>query len=311
MSPAAPHRDDVRAAVTPWTLEIIAARAPAGVEVIGLDTQPDLETIDFVVPAAVDTGVLRRLPELDRLSVIQSLSAGTDHFNGRVPEHATLCSARGARDAPMAEWILAALLGASSRLLERAGAREWDRGMHLEDLSEWRVIVVGMGSIGRLVGERLAGLGTDVVGVVSHAREGLHGVDELDTLLPGADAVVLLTPLTEATHGLMGAARLGAMRDGAVIVNAARGAVLDSDALLAETATGRLRAVLDVTDPEPLPDDHPLWRAPGVLSITPHIGGDSPRGHRQAAELAAAQLGRWCAGEPLHNVVQQGRQRAS
>ena len=115
-----------------------------------------------------------------------------------------------------------------------------------------------------------------MIGVASRARDDLHGVDELPELLPDADAVVVLAPLTDATRGLIGTRELAPMRDGAVLINAARGPVVDTDALVAEVTTGRLRAVLDVTDPEPLPDDHPLWSAPGVLSITPHIAGDSP-----------------------------------
>ena len=164
-----------------------------------------------------------------------------------------------------------------------------------------------MGSIGRELQRILAPLGTDVVGIASRARDDLYGIDELDGLLPEADALVLLCPLTEATRGLLGARRLALLRDGAVVVNAARGAVIDTDALVAETARGRLRAVLDVTDPEPLPDGHPLWSAPGVIAITPHIAGDSPRAERQTAELAAAQLHRWVAGEPLINVVQEAQ----
>jgi phosphoglycerate dehydrogenase-like enzyme len=200
------------------------------------------------------------------------------------------------------------LLGVTSRLLARACATSWQTGLHLADLSESTVLIVGMGSIGELVAERLRALGTEVVGVASRARDDLHGVEELGELLPGADAVVLLTPLTPQTQGLIGAPQLAAMRDGAVLVNAARGPVVDTDALVAETGTGRLCAVLDVTDPEPLPDGHPLWDAPGVLSITPHIGGDSPRGQRRAAELAGDQLARFCAGEPLINVAHEGEE---
>jgi phosphoglycerate dehydrogenase-like enzyme len=160
-----------------------------------------------------------------------------------------------------------------------------------------------MGSIGRRVQQYLAPVGTEVIGVASRAREALNGIDELPALLPAADAVVVLTPLTDATRGLIGARELAAMRDGAVLVNAARGPVVDTDALLAEVGTGRLRAVLDVTDPEPLPDAHPLWSAPGVVAITPHIAGDSPGGNARAAELAGEQLARWCAGEELLNIV--------
>ena len=309
MSPAQRHRQGVRAAVPEATIELISQRAP-GAELVALDDLQSLDEIDFIVPMPLRSGeIADALPGLHRLSVIQTLSAGTDRFDGRVPDHVTLCSARGARDAPVAEWVLAALLGATSRLLQRAATRSWDRGLHLADLSEQTVLVVGMGSIGRLLGEWLTALGTEVVGVASRARDGLHGVDELDALLPSADAVVLLTPLTEQTRGLIGADQLAAMPDGGLVVNAARGPVLDTDALLAETRSGRLRAVLDVTDPEPLPDGHPLWDAPGVLSITPHIGGDSPRGHRRAAELAGDQLARWCVGEPLLNVVSPGKER--
>ena len=301
----------MRAAVPGAARDVIAARAPAA-EVVAIDDLSDLTELDFIVPAPRRADeIVDAMPGLERLSVIQTLSAGTDRFDGAVPEHVTLCSARGARDEPVAEWVLAALLGASSHLLERAGARSWERGIHLDDLSEWTVLVVGMGSIGRLVGDRLTALGTTVLGIASHARDDLHGIDELDALLPGADAVVLLTPLTDSTRGLIGAPQLAAMPSGAVLVNAARGAVVDTDALVSETRTGRLRAVLDVTEPEPLPDGHPLWDAPGVLAITPHIGGDSPRGHRRAHELAGDQLARWCAGEPLVNVVHAGRSRAA
>jgi phosphoglycerate dehydrogenase-like enzyme len=128
----------------------------------------------------------------------------------------------------------------------------------------------------------------------------------LPVLLPDADALVILTPLSDSTRGLFGVAELAAMRDGALLVNAGRGPVVDTDALLAEVGTGRLHAVLDVTDPEPLPDGHPLWSAPGVLSITSHIAGDSALGWARAVDLAARQLVRWAAGEELENVVPTG-----
>ena len=297
--------DPLRAAVTPGAVQAVRDRAPEGVEVVGLDDGVDLEGVDFLVPNH-DSGVREALPALSRLSVVQLLSAGTDSWEGVVPAHATLCSARGARDGPVTEWVLGALLGTSTGLLRSARERAWDPDRHLDDLGGWTVLVVGLGSIGRLVQSRLKTLGTTVVGVASHARDGVRGVDELPELLPEADAVVLLTPLSDATRGLIGAAELAAMPDGAVVVNAARGPVLDSDALLAEVADGRLRAVLDVTDPEPLPADHPLWTAPGVLSITPHVGGDSPLGWQRAAAFAGDQLVRWCAGEELHNVVRKG-----
>jgi phosphoglycerate dehydrogenase-like enzyme len=286
---------------------VISARAPDA-DVVEVDELEDLSELDFLVPVAGRQGeIVDLLPELERLAVIQTLSAGVDSLQGRVPPHITLCSARGARDDTVAEWVLGALLGASARLLESAGARRWEREERTGDLHGATVLIVGMGSIGRRVAELVAVFGAHPVGVVSRARDGLHGIDELHELLGQADSVVLLTPLTEATRGLIDAAALGQMRDGALLVNAARGAVVDTDALVTETASGRLLAVLDVTDPEPLPDGHPLWEAPGVLSITPHIGGDSPRANRLSAELAGDQLARFCAGEPLLNIVQEGR----
>jgi phosphoglycerate dehydrogenase-like enzyme len=273
--------------------------------VVAIDDDLDLESVDFLVPSSGEARVLEALPDLTRVEVVQVLSAGTDLVEDRVPPQATLCSARGARDGPVAEWVVAALLGATSRTLECAPVTTWtDRSV--DDLESWTVLVVGMGSIGRHVARLLEPFGTRVVGVASRARDDLHGVDELPMLLPDADAVVILTPLSDATRGLIGAAELAAMHDGALLVNAGRGPVVDTDALLAEVGTGRLRAVLDVTDPEPLPDGHPLWSAPGVLSITPHIAGDSKLGHVRAIDLAARQLARWAAGEELENVVRAG-----
>ena len=283
-------------------MKAVRAHAPEGVEVLLADESTDLEAIDFLVAGSVYPQILERMRTLTRLAVVQVLSAGTDWVEPYVPPQATLCNARGARDAPVAEWVVGALLGVSTRLLECARVHTWSK-RELVDLSGWTVLIVGMGSIGRRIQDYLTPFGTEVVGVASRAREDLHGIDELPALLPGADAVVVLTPLTDATRGLIGASELAAMRDGAVLINAARGPVVDTDALVAEVSTGRLQAVLDVTDPEPLPDDHPLWSAPGVLSITPHIAGDSPAGNARAAELAGEQLARFCAGEELLNIV--------
>ena len=303
------ERQTARVAVAARAYDAVASKAPAGVTLERIEDGAQLQEAEFLIPPAGDRGILELLPDLRRLEVVQVLSAGTDWIEDHVPARATLCSARGARDAPVAEWVVGALLGASTGLLDCARERDW-RERDLVDLSRWTVLVIGMGSIGRVVEDRLRAFGASVIGVASHARDGLHSVDELPTLLAQADAVVVLTPLTEATRGLIDAGALAALRDGTLLVNAARGPVVDTAALLAETESGRLRAVLDVTDPEPLPDGHPLWSAPGVLAITPHIAGDSPAGHDAAAELAGEQLARWCAGQPLENVVRTGSDRA-
>lgn len=308
MSASRAPRNGVRAAVPRVARDIIAARAPQA-EIVEIDDLASLEAISFVVPIPYRMGeltdVMRELPDL---RVVQTLSAGVDQLATTVPDWVTLCSARGARDSAVAEWVVGALLGANTHLLQAARAGRWGEREEIIDLAEARVLILGMGSIGEAVAARLAPFGTEVVPIASRARDGRHGVEELPGLLAEADALVVLTPLTEATRGLIDAAALARMKDGALLVNAGRGPVVDTEALLAETAGGRLRAVLDVTDPEPLPDDHPLWRAPGVLAITPHIGGHSARAHRQAAELAGDQLARVCAGEPLCNVVHQGQE---
>jgi phosphoglycerate dehydrogenase-like enzyme len=290
-----------RAAVSPRALDAVRERAPAGVEVIALDDEMTLEGVGFLVPSS--RTIIERLPQLQPPAVIQLLSAGTDWIEPHVPAQVTLCNARGARDAPVAEWLLGALLGASSGLLRAARKQAWEEDRRLTDLSGSTIVIVGMGSIGRRLAAYLKPLDAKVIGVASHARDDLRGVDELPAILPRADSVVVLAPLSDATRGLIGGAELAALRDGAVVVNAARGPVVDTDALLAEVGSGRLHAVLDVTDPEPLPDDHPLWSAPGTLAITPHLAGDSDAGNARAAELAGEQLCRWAAGEPLHNVV--------
>ncbi len=297
------------AAVTEDAYETVRALAPVGVEVRRMPSADDgveaAREVAFLVPASADAWLVDRLGELPSLRVVQVLSAGTDWIEERVPEGVTLCNARGARDVSVAEWVVAALLGATSGLLEAGRERRW-RYFRPAELAGWTVLVLGSGSIGEAVRERLEALGVDVVGIARRERERVRPVEELPDLLPRADALVVLTPLTPDTRGMIGAGELALLRDGALLVNAGRGAVVDTGALLAETASGRLRAVLDVVDPEPLPDDHPLWETRGVLAITPHLSGDSPASEERAARLAAEQLASCARGAPLANVVRDG-----
>jgi phosphoglycerate dehydrogenase-like enzyme len=272
---------------------------PPGVEIVDRAT-PEVE---FVVARWDQALALRELPAL---RVVQVLSAGVDWIADLVPNGVTLCSARGARDGAMAEWIAWALLADAKRarpLCEQQARGEW-HVVPLGDLAR-RVLILGHGSIGRETAARLAPFGVEVVGVARRARPGVHTLEELPRLLPEADAVVNLLPATDATQGLVGAEVLRAMRRGALYVNAGRGATTDTDALVAALHDGQVRAVLDVTDPEPLPAGHPLWSAPGVI-ITPHHAGDTPAAERAAWRVAAEQLRRYAAGEPLRNVVSDG-----
>ncbi|MFV2194572.1 2-hydroxyacid dehydrogenase [Nocardiopsis sp. LOL_012] len=249
--------------------------------------------------------LIARMPDLE---VVQLLSAGYEHVLPLLPDHVTLCNGRGLHDASTAEHALALILAAQRDLPRWARAQREHRWgpVPLRSLADARVVVVGYGSIGKAVEARLLPFETEVVRVASRARpeEGVHGAGELHDLLPGADVVVLTTPLTEATRGLIGARELALLRDDALVVNVGRGPVLDTRALLAER--GRIRAALDVTDPEPPPVDHPLWEAPGVF-LTPHVAGGSAAFYPRARAFMDDQLARWGAGEPLRNVVREGR----
>jgi phosphoglycerate dehydrogenase-like enzyme len=290
------------AAVTDRAFEVVSQLAPDGVEVRRL---PDgRQETEFLLPDWHDREAMEELPRLERARVVQVLSAGTDWIEDRVPEWATLCNARGTRDAPVAEWVVGALIGDAYGQFTAARERRWSDAQPRE-LQGTTVLLVGFGSIGRALEARLEPFGVEVIGVARHARDGVHAVGELPDLVGQADAVVLLTPLTVGTRGLFDAGLLARMRDGALLVNAGRGAVVDTDALVAELEAGRLRAALDVVDPEPLPDGHPLWEL--ALAITPHNAGDTAAADKRAVRSAAEQLVRFARGEPLQNVVLEAR----
>jgi phosphoglycerate dehydrogenase-like enzyme len=218
----------------------------------------------------------------------------------------TVCNAAGVHDAATSELVVGLMIGAQRRLADLVRAQdrgEWDQRM-AGAVADRKVLVIGAGNIGQAVRRRLDGFECDVTLVGRSARDGIRAMKELPDLLPAADVVVLIVPITDETRGMVDARFLRAMKDGALLVNVARGPVVVTDDLLAEVSTGRLRAALDVTDPEPLPADHPLWHAPGVV-ITPHIGGASDALWPRAYRLVAEQLRRTAADEPLLNQVSE------
>ena len=248
-----------------------------------------------------DNGFLQALP---RLRLVQLLSAGAERFVDRLPRGVVLCNARGAHTPSTAEWVLTAVLAAQRGIpffVREQEAGRWSFRTH-RSLVGARVLVVGAGDIGRAVGRMMAGFDADLTYVARTAREGVRSAAELPRLLPEADVVVILVPVTPETTGMVDAGFLAAMKDGALLVNAARGVVVDTDALLAELTRGRLRAALDVTDPEPLPAGHPLWSAPNLL-LTPHVAGAVPQSEERAAAAVTDQLARVLDGRPLVNVV--------
>ncbi|MFV8129702.1 2-hydroxyacid dehydrogenase [Streptomyces syringium] len=265
--------------------------------------------VPYLAPPEVSARPLAHMP---RLRVVQTLTAGVDDILPavpRMPSGTLLCNARGLHDASTAELALALTLAALRDIpgfVRAQDAGQWRQGFR-PALADSSVLIVGYGSIGSAIEDRLAPFECARVARVARsarntARGPVHPVASLPELLPDADVVILATPLTEETRGLVNAGFLGRMKDGALLVNVARGAVVDTEALLAELQSGRLRAALDVTDPEPLPPGHPLWTAPGTL-ITPHVGGPSSAFLPRAKALLRDQLARFVLDEPLRNVV--------
>ena len=278
------------------------------VEVFSGDTAAEADLGDvvfFTVPYDRPFG-LEPVKRLANVQVVQALTAGYDDLLPLLPETVTLCNARGLHDAGTAEHALGLILAAQRELPRWIRAQdnsEWQHA-HTRSLAGSRVLIIGYGSIGAALDARLAACEAETIRVASRPRpaERVHGVAELDALLPSADVVVLVTPLNANTRGLLDARRLALLPAGALVVNVGRGPVLDTAAILAETASGRLHAALDVTDPEPLPAGHPLWQVPGVI-ITPHMAGGADDFYPKAAAFVAAQVRRFASGEPLSNVV--------
>jgi phosphoglycerate dehydrogenase-like enzyme len=282
----------------------------------GLRYERFLPEADDAVPGSVDEVELYVPPyrfresdaevmgQMSRLRVVQTLTAGVEHVRPHVPEGVTLCNGRGIHDASTAELTLTLMLSSLRGIPDFVRAQ--DRGswtpVTAPALADRTVLIVGYGAVGTAIERRLDGFEVEVVRVARRAREGVHGFDALPELVPQADVVVLIVPLTDETRGMADREFLARMKDGALLVNVARGPVVDTDALVEALQTRRIHAALDVTDPEPLPEDHPLWRAPNLL-ISPHVGGASsamwPRAHR----LVREQLGRFVAGERLANVM--------
>jgi phosphoglycerate dehydrogenase-like enzyme len=309
--------------------KIIVGVPPAGAAIIEAALPTDLpveilelpESVDdFASIAAIEFLVLPlRVPDLvpwlqdmQQLRVVQVLKAGYDGVEDHLPDLAQLCNARGSRDVGVSEWVMGALLGVFSGVVDavaRQPRREWLRPWR-QELSGSKVVVVGMGPIGQAIVSRCEAFDMKVFGFARTARGSILSVTDLPHHLGDADAVVLITPLTNETRGLMDASMLARMKDGALLINAGRGPVIDFPALVNEVAAGRLRVVLDVYEAEPLPSDHPLWSLEGSF-ISPHIGGHTREGNIKALNLAASQITRYARGEPLKYVVGRGRGLAS
>ena len=281
--------------------------------------------IDFwIVPMSAKTA-RRQWPHLRGVRVVQCLSAGVDSVRGYLPPDVILCDGRGVHDIPTAEWAVAAVLAMQKYLplyCELQTREDWggrrraeqlyflsherapgcEAPLLVDEVADLTVLILGYGSIGAAVEARLAPFGARFLRLAREAKPGVHAAAALDELLPQADIVVICAPLTSETRHMLNAARLARMKRGALLVNAGRGPVVETDALVRALEEGSIRAALDVTDPEPLPPGHPLWKAPNLL-LTPHVAGGSAKFLGRALKLAAEQARRLGCGESLRNVV--------
>ncbi|MGI5357624.1 2-hydroxyacid dehydrogenase [Streptomyces sp. CA-252508] len=300
--------------------EIAGLPAPAasGLTYRFWDGGPDFpadpaDCVFYVVPYMKGSEIaVRPMAAMTSLRVVQTLSAGTDHVTpglGLLRPGVTLCNAKGVHEASTAELtvalILASLRGIPS-FVRGQDREEWRAGFY-PALADKSVLIVGYGSIGAAIEDRLAPFECARVARVARSartteRGPVRALADLPALLPEADVVILSTPLTPDTHHLADAGFLARMKDGALLVNVARGPVVDTEALLTEAGSGRITAALDVTDPEPLPQGHPLWHVPGVL-ISPHVGGSTSAFMPRAKRLVAGQLTRFAERAQMRNIV--------
>jgi phosphoglycerate dehydrogenase-like enzyme len=268
--------------------------------------EEDLSAVEFYVPPYPGgPGVFEMMSRLSGLRVVQLLTAGVDWILPRVPPGVLLCRAIGVHEASVAEQVIAGVLAITKdipafiRFQDRA---EWAHH-RVGGLLGMRAVVLGYGAIGTATGDLLRAFGVEVTGVSRSGRDATFSLSALSALLPDCDILVITLPLTDETKGLVNAGMLSLLPDGAMVVNVSRGSVVESAALERELVSGRLRAALDVTEPEPLSRESPLWHLPNVL-ITPHVGGDTDLFPRFASQLVVAQMGRYIDGLPLaHQVV--------
>jgi phosphoglycerate dehydrogenase-like enzyme len=302
---------------------------PEEIELIPVSDEMDHDVeVDVWIPEFYPKRAMRVWPHLRGVKLVLSLLAGTEWIPETVGPRVTICNARGAHNVATAEWALAAILAMLKYFplyldIQRSEVwkRRFEAGAHyakttgntrpfypevmLEELTGKTVLMVGYGEIGKEIERKLAPFDVKMLRVARSARSApeVHAVSELEQLLPQAEVVVLILPSTAETKGLIGRRQLALMRQGALLVNAARGSIVDTDALVEALQEGRIRAALDVTDPEPLPEGHPLWRCPNLL-ITPHVAASTPQFTPCALRVAVDELRRYMKGEPLKNVVQ-------
>jgi phosphoglycerate dehydrogenase-like enzyme len=286
---------------------VLSVLIPGDLQLGHPEQSENLSQVGFYVPTYMGPSeCFELIAQMPSLQVVQLLTVGFDAVLDYMPEHVTLCNAVGIHDAGTAELAVGLIL-ASLRGIDDF-ARAMPRGEWIHErrtsLVDRKVLIIGAGGVGQAIAQRLNPFEVEITQVARSQRSGVMDITELPSLLPKADIVVLAVPLTVTTKRLVNDSFLSQMRDGALLVNVSRGGVVDTDALVQHAQQGRIRAALDVTDPEPLSPEHPLWQIPGVL-ISPHVGGNTSAFLPRARALVENQIARWRNGEPLAHVVQR------
>jgi len=268
----------------------------------------DLSEVTFYVPTYMGgRPALELTKKMPNLKILQVPNAGYDDDLEFLRPGITLCNGRGIHDDSTAE--LAVGLTIASLRGFATFVRDQDKGewvnKNYDSINDRKIGIVGFGSIGSTIARMLSGFSVEIVAFTQSGRDNTIAITDLDKHLPSLDVVILILPLTKESKHLFDARRLALMKDGALLVNVARGPIVDTDALVKELNSGRITAGLDVTDPEPLPKGHPLWSAKGVL-ISPHVGGNSSAFEKRARRLIESQLNLLAQGKPLNNVIVAG-----
>jgi phosphoglycerate dehydrogenase-like enzyme len=317
----------VRVGVDENLAEELLVDFPREAQIVRLPRRPtSVVDVDFWILVFARRSAPETFQQLRGVKVVQSMMAGVDWIMPWLPKDIVLCDGRGLHDISASEWVLTAILDSLKRFpyyrdmqlreewkgqasvrngfMDVPGAQVGQYAVLGDDLAGKAVLIVGYGSIGEAIEARLKPFGAKILRVARSPRKEpeVSPVVELRRLLPEADIVVAIVPLTAETRGLFGATEIDLMKPGALLVNAARGPVVVTDALVEALQQNRIRAALDVTDPEPLPPGHPLWSAPNCM-ITPHVGGSTPEFIHRAFHFGAEQVRRFIAGKKLENIV--------
>lgn len=283
---------------------------PDGVEFLVWDLSGPAPTndIDIVVPPYLrPASILAQLNDV-HVRLVQSQLVGYDGVEEVLPKGVVFANAASVHETATAELTLGLIVAAQRGIpdfVRAADVGQWAPAWH-PGLADRRVLLIGYGGVGQAIESRLLPFEAEVTRVASHERIDergvIYGIEALPRLLPAAEIVIVVVPLTPATTGLVDDAFLSLMPDGSLLVNVARGKVTNTDALIAHAQSGRLRLALDVTDPEPLPEGHPLFAMKNVL-VSPHVGGVSSAMAPRLARLLEIQIARMLQGEAPINVI--------